>query len=59
MTAGHHDDEHACEVCHVFRVVHDGPFRFDDGEITEARFVTPVELAGLTATGPLRPAACA
>ena len=47
VTSGHHDDEHAREVCHVFRVVHDGPFRFDDGEITEARFVTPAELGEL------------
>ena len=49
VTSGHHDDEHAREVCHVFRVVHDGPFRFDDGEITEARFVAPPELAELLA----------
>jgi len=49
VASGHHDDEHAREVCHVFRVVHDGPLRFDDGEITEARFVTPPELAELLA----------
>jgi isopentenyldiphosphate isomerase len=49
VKSGHHDDDHAREVCHVFRVVHDGPFSFDDGEITEARFVTPVELAELLA----------
>lgn len=42
-----HDDEHARELCRVYRVVHDGPFRFDDGEITEARLVTPAELADL------------
>jgi isopentenyldiphosphate isomerase len=47
VTSGHHDDEHAREVCHVFRVVHDGPFHFDDGEITEARFVTPHELVDM------------
>ena len=29
------------------RVVHYGPYRFDDGEITEARLVTPAELATL------------
>ncbi|HTH04226.1 MAG TPA: NUDIX domain-containing protein, partial [Ilumatobacteraceae bacterium] len=50
VTSGHHDDEHAREICHVFRVVHDGPFRFDDGEVTEARFVTPSELAALIAS---------
>ena len=42
---GHHDDEHAREIATCSGVVHDGPFRFDDGEITEARFVTPSELA--------------
>ena len=47
VTSGHHDDAHAREVCHVFRVVHGGPFRFDDGEIAEARFVMPHELAEL------------
>jgi isopentenyldiphosphate isomerase len=49
VASGHYDDEHAREVCHMFRAVHDGPFRFDDGEITEARFVTPAELAELLA----------
>jgi isopentenyldiphosphate isomerase len=49
MTTGRHEDEHAREICHVFRVVHDGPFSFADGEITEARFVTAAELADLVA----------
>jgi isopentenyldiphosphate isomerase len=49
VTSGHHDDAHAKEICHVFRVVHDGPFRFDDGEVAEARFVTPEALAQLLA----------
>jgi isopentenyldiphosphate isomerase len=47
VTSGHHEDTHAREICHVFRVVHAGPFRFDDGEITEGRFVMPHELAEL------------
>ncbi len=42
-----HDDEHARELCHVYRVTHDGPFRFDDGEVTEARLVDAAELDGL------------
>jgi isopentenyldiphosphate isomerase len=47
LTSGRHDDRHAREICHVFGVVHDGPLRFEDGEIAEARFVTPSELAHL------------
>jgi isopentenyldiphosphate isomerase len=31
-------------LCELYRVVHDGPFRFDDGEIVEARWVTFAEL---------------
>ncbi len=42
-----YDDEHAREICQVFSVVHDGPYRFDDGEITEAHLVTPAELSAL------------
>lgn len=49
LTSGRHDDEHAREICHVFQAVHDGPFRFDDGEVAEARFVTPPELDELIA----------
>jgi isopentenyldiphosphate isomerase len=55
VTSARHDDEHARELCHIFRVVHDGPFTFDDGEITEARYVTPTELAGLVAAVPFLP----
>ncbi len=55
VTTARHDDEHARELCHVFRVVHDGPFTFGDGEITEARFVAPLELAELVATEPFLP----
>jgi isopentenyldiphosphate isomerase len=32
------------------RVVHDGPFRFDDGEIVEARWVTFAELQTMRGT---------
>jgi isopentenyldiphosphate isomerase len=55
VTIARHDDEHARELCHVFRVVHDGPFTFDDGEITETRFVTPAELAELVSMVPFLP----
>jgi 8-oxo-dGTP pyrophosphatase MutT (NUDIX family)/uncharacterized protein YqgV (UPF0045/DUF77 family) len=47
---GSYDDAHARELCHVFQVVHDGPYRFDDGEITEARLVTADELMSLRRT---------
>ena len=30
--------------CALYRVVHDGPFRFDDGEVVEVRWVTFAEL---------------
>jgi isopentenyldiphosphate isomerase len=46
---GSHADQHAKEICRVYRVVHDGPYRFDDGEVVETRLVTPTELAGLLA----------
>ena len=49
LTSGRHDDAHAREICHVYHLVHDGPFRFDDGEVAEARFVTPEELDQLIA----------
>lgn len=45
-----HDDEHARELCRVFSVVHDGPFRFDDGEIVEARLVSAAELNELVSS---------
>jgi 8-oxo-dGTP pyrophosphatase MutT (NUDIX family) len=47
--AASYDDEHAREVCRVYRLVHDGPYRFDDGEIDRAMLVTPDELATLRA----------
>lgn len=36
-------------LCSLYRVVHDGPFRFDDGEIVEARWVTFPELDAMQA----------
>ena len=41
---GRYVDDDVAELCRGFRVVHDGPFRFDDGEIVEARWVTFAEL---------------
>lgn len=38
------DDDRVCELAHVYRVVHDGPYEFNDGEVVEARLVTFTEL---------------
>lgn len=43
-------DDDLATMCRGYRVVHDGPFSFDDGEITEARWVTFAELDELRAT---------
>ena len=39
------DDVHVTGRCYLVRS--DGPFQFDDGEVVEARFVTPGDLAEL------------
>lgn len=57
--AGAHDDEHARELCRVYRVVHDGPYRFDDGEVTEARLVDAAGLAALLASERVLPGSVA
>lgn len=44
---GRYVDDHVAEVCRGFRVVHDGPFTFDDGEIVEVRWVTFAELESM------------
>jgi isopentenyldiphosphate isomerase len=43
------DDELAA-LCRGYRVVHDGPFTFADGEVAEARWVTFDELEAMRAT---------
>lgn len=43
------DDELAA-LCRGYRVVHDGPFTFADGEVAEARWVTFDELDAMRAT---------
>lgn len=54
-----HEDERARERCRVYRVVHDGPYRFDDGEVTEARLVDHAGLTELIATGRVLPGSVA
>lgn len=43
-------DDDLATLCRGYRVVHDGPFSFDDGEVTEARWVTFAELDTMRAT---------
>lgn len=40
------------ELCDLYRVVHDGPYVFADGEVEQALLVTPSEFADLTARVP-------
>jgi 8-oxo-dGTP pyrophosphatase MutT (NUDIX family)/uncharacterized protein YqgV (UPF0045/DUF77 family) len=45
--AGRWDDVDSMEICRLYCTVHDGPYRFADGEVAEARLVTPAELDAL------------
>ena len=47
--SGRFDSAAFCTIAHFYRTVSDGPFRFDDGEITECRFVTLDALAEMVA----------
>ena len=47
--------EEAAVVGRVYVVEHPGPFRFDDGEVVEARFVGRTELDDLLAAEPVCP----
>ena len=42
-------------IAHFYRVVYDGPFSFDDGEIAEARFVSVSMLREMITTLPFMP----
>ena len=46
---GRHGDEHAREICRIFRVTNDGPFEAVDGEAAEIRVVTPEDFRKLAA----------
>jgi isopentenyldiphosphate isomerase len=52
---GRYEDDQVAIVGRVFRVTSDGPFTFADGEVVEARFVTPDELAALRETAAFCP----
>jgi 8-oxo-dGTP pyrophosphatase MutT (NUDIX family) len=40
-------DDDVAEICRGYRVVHDGPFEFGDGEVSEVRWVTFAELEAM------------
>jgi isopentenyldiphosphate isomerase len=48
-------DDSVALVGRVYRVVHDGPFTFADGEVLEARWVTGAELDDLRSRVPFLP----
>jgi len=52
-------DDHSSEICRLYRVVHDGPYRFADGEVVEARLVTPAQLTALESHSPFMPGSVA
>ena len=43
-------DDAVAEICRGYRVVHDGPFEFSDGEVSEVRWVTFAELDAMRRT---------
>lgn len=46
----HYVDDELAALCRGYRVVHDGPFTFADGEVAEARWVTFDELDSMRGT---------
>jgi isopentenyldiphosphate isomerase len=48
--SGRFVDQNVAEICHGYRVVHDGPFTFNDGEVVEVRWVTFAELEDMRLT---------
>lgn len=54
-----HDDVDSRELCEIFGIVHDGPYRFADGEVTHAELVTPAAFAELVTRVPFLPGSLA
>lgn len=52
---GRFRDDAVALIGRGYRCVHDGPFRFTDGEIAEVRWVNRAELDALMATEPFVP----
>jgi isopentenyldiphosphate isomerase len=46
----HYVDDDLAAICRGYRIVHDGPFTFADGEVAETRWVTFDELDGMRTT---------
>ena len=55
LGAGRYADGEVDEVARCYRVVHNGPFRFADGEVVEARWVGRNELARMQDEVPFVP----
>jgi 8-oxo-dGTP pyrophosphatase MutT (NUDIX family) len=55
LGAGTYEDDDVAIVGHVYLARTGGPFRFADGEVVEARFVTAPELDDLRAVEPFCP----
>jgi len=53
--SGRFVDEAVAELFRGYRVAHDGPFTFDDGEVIEARWVTFAELAEMRSANQFLP----
>jgi isopentenyldiphosphate isomerase len=54
-----YEDDDVREQAHLYSVTWDGPIRFVDGEVVEARWLTPAELVALLAREPFCPDALA
>jgi isopentenyldiphosphate isomerase len=52
---GRYADDHVDLIARIYHLHHDGPFRFVDGEVAEARFVTLDELRAHLAAVPYLP----
>jgi isopentenyldiphosphate isomerase/uncharacterized protein YqgV (UPF0045/DUF77 family) len=49
------DGDDSRELCDLYRVVHDGPYTFTDGEVEQALLVTPAEFADMVGRLPFLP----
>ncbi len=50
LGSAHYVDDQLAALCRRYRIVHDGPFTFADGEVAEARWVTFDDLDTMLAT---------
>jgi isopentenyldiphosphate isomerase len=55
LSSGTYEDDHVRLVGRVYRLVHDGPFTFADGEVVAAEWVTPAELTERVRRDPYLP----